>query len=70
MSAAAVESHDAATAAALSYLESVVNEVRRGTDGVDREPAVPGFVGAAFRHREARPCKDAATETPSSTLTR
>ncbi|HZM53984.1 MAG TPA: MobF family relaxase [Acidimicrobiales bacterium] len=64
VSAAAVESHDAATAAALSYLESVVNEVRRGTDGVDREPAVPGFVGAAFRHREARPCKGCSHGDP------
>jgi conjugative relaxase-like TrwC/TraI family protein len=57
VSAAAVDAHKAATAAALSYLESLVNEVRRGDGGKDRQPAVPGLIGVAFRHREARPCK-------------
>jgi conjugative relaxase-like TrwC/TraI family protein len=55
VSAMARDAHEAATAAAIGYMERSVAQVRRGDGGHRIEAAVPGFLGASFRHREARP---------------
>jgi conjugative relaxase-like TrwC/TraI family protein len=55
VSAMARDAHEAATAAAIDYMERSVAQVRRGDGGHRIEAAVPGFLGASFRHREARP---------------
>ena len=48
-----VNSHDAAVAAALGYLERQASGARRGKGG-KHSIASKGFIGAAFRHRTSR----------------
>jgi conjugative relaxase-like TrwC/TraI family protein len=64
VAAAARDAHEAGVAAAVEYLELHTSVVRRGDGGGRYEPAVPGLLGVAFRHREARPCKGCSHGDP------
>jgi conjugative relaxase-like TrwC/TraI family protein len=64
VAAAARDAHEAGVAAAVEYLELHTSVVRRGEGGGRYEPAVPGLLGVAFRHREARPCEGCSHGDP------
>lgn len=64
VAAAARDAHEAGVAAAVEYLELHTSVVRRGDGGGRYEPAVPGLLGVAFRHREARPCEGCSHGDP------
>ncbi len=55
VAATVVAAHEHAAREGLRYLEGVATHARRGKAGLGDRVAGDGFIGASFRHRDARP---------------
>ncbi len=55
VAATVVAAHEHAAREGLRYLEGVATHARRGKAGLGERVAGDGFIGASFRHRDARP---------------
>jgi len=62
--AAVAEVHEHAAREAIRYLEGVGSHSRRGKAGAGERIEGQGFIGAAFRHRDARPVHGADCGDP------